>query len=133
MNLNVALWTSYFAVAAVALYFGWQPELLSLALPLAGVKVVLWIVFAVFLAYSIHCSRRENLLSTIRSVLQWYWGRQIGADLYIGLSLSLLLIYLNQGLVTALLWVVPTFVFGNLAVLLYLSIHFDSVVAHFGG
>lgn len=131
MNANLVLWTLYFALAALALYVGWHPGLTSLETPLCGVKLIVWFVFAAFLAYSLYCSRRENLVSTIRYVAQRHWGRQIGADLYIGLFLSLFLIHLNQGLTVALLWTVPTLLFGNLAVLLYVSIYFDSIVAHF--
>jgi hypothetical protein len=130
---NLVLWVAYFVFAALALYAGWHPEILSLGGRLAAVKLIVWLVYAAFLGYSLYCSRRENLLKTISKISELHWGRQIGADLYIGLLLSLLLIYLNHGALVAALWRLPTLVLANLAVLLYVSIDFDGIVAHFLG
>jgi tryptophan-rich sensory protein len=59
----------------------------------------------------------------------WHWGRQIGIDLYIGLLLSVFLIYLHTGSVgIALFWLIPCLIFGNLATLLYFAIHYNSLV-----
>lgn len=60
-----------------------------------------------------------------------HWGRQIGADLYLGLFLALLIIYLHEGALAAFLWTVPTLAFANLSILLYFAIHFDAIVGRF--
>lgn len=67
-------------------------------------------------------------------IAELHWGRQIGIDLYLGLSLTLFIVYLNEGSVLVmLLWLIPTFAFGNLATLLYFAIHYDAIVARFIG
>ena len=53
--------------------------------------------------------------------------RQIGADLYLGLFLGLIIVYLHSGFIAVLLWLIPTLVFANLAMLLYFAIHFDAI------
>ena len=116
----------------LALYLGWHAQMLSFAGPLAGVKILVWSAFLAFTGYSAYCSAKEDLFATVRRMAEWHWGRQIGVDLYIGLLLSVFVVYLNEGsaLVT-LCWLVPVLLFGNLATLLYVVIHFDRIVAHF--
>ena len=105
------------------MFRGWHESTLSLNVPLALAKVLVWTLLVGFLAYSIYCSSRENLfLSGL------HWGRQIGLDLYLGLFLTLFIIYLNEGALAALFWLIPTLLSANLSILLYFAIHFDSIV-----
>ncbi|MFQ3324623.1 MAG: hypothetical protein ACI90U_002453 [Pseudomonadales bacterium] len=60
------------------------------------------------------------------------WFRQISIDLYLGLLITSTIIYLNEGsLLFMLLWIVPLVLFVNLALLLYLAMNYDSLIAHF--
>ncbi len=58
-----------------------------------------------------------------------HWGRQISADLYLGLFIALIIIFLNDGALVTLLWLVPILISANLAVLLYLALNFDTIVS----
>lgn len=133
-TMSVLPWVIYAALAAAALVTGWHDGMLRFDGPLAGVKGAVWLTLVGFLAYSIHCSTRAHLLRTLRSMAASYWGRQIAADLYIGLGLTMLVMYLHEGsLLVVALWLVPVVVYANLATLLYVAIHFDSLVARFIG
>jgi hypothetical protein len=94
-------------------------------------KAIVWTALLVFTGYSIYCSTRESIFRSIVSITRLHWGRQIGIDLYLGLLLSLSIIYLHEGPVTALLWVIPVLLFGNLATLWYVALNFESLVARF--
>jgi hypothetical protein len=131
VSTRALFWTSYVVFFALALYFGWHPGILAFSGPLAAVKLLVWLAFAGFLSYSIYCSAREDLVRSIERIAELHWGRQIGADLYLGLLLALLIVYLNEGAVTAFLWAIPTLFFANLSILLYFAIHFDEIVARF--
>lgn len=64
-----------------------------------------WAAFVGFVAYSAYCTTRENLFTTVRKVSALHWGRQIGLDLYLGLCLSLFVVYLNErSALVALVW-----------------------------
>lgn len=89
--------------------------------------------FVAFLAYSFYCSYKENIFRTIRKVAKFHWGRQIGIDLYLGLFIFQIFIYLHEGALAAALWLVPTLLFANLSALLYLGIHFDSIASNLLG
>jgi hypothetical protein len=129
---KVFFWGFFGAFAVTALYFGWHDDLFALSVPLAPVKLAIWAAFLGFLADTIYCSRRENLFTSVAKLAELHWGRQIGADLYLGLSLTLFVVYLNEGsLGVVLLWLLPTLLFANLATLLYFAIHFDEIVASF--
>jgi hypothetical protein len=47
--------------------------------------------------------------------------------------LSLSVVYLHEGPLAALAWLVPVLLFANLATLLYVAIHFEALVARFVG
>lgn len=132
MSLNTLLWAAFALFVAFALYFngGENPFIGNGPLP-AG-KYLVWAVFLGFTAYTVYCSSKENLLKTIKHLATLHWGRQIGMDLYIGLSLMLFIVYLNEkSALAALLWLPPTLAFGNLATLLYIAVHYDSLVSKF--
>lgn len=131
MNPNLIAWSVFALFVACALGVEWHSDILDFTGALGGAKGVVWLAFLGFTAYSIYCSTQENIFRTIRSMAQLHWGRQIGIDLYLGLALSLSIIFLHQGPIALLLWVVPVLLFANLATLLYVAIHFDSLVARF--
>ena len=133
MSANYLSWAVYAAFVAVALYVNWHTSLFSFDGRLGSLKLVVWAAYVAFLVYSVYCSSKENIFRTIRKIAEFHWGRQIGIDLYLGLFVALILIYLNEGIVAAAFWLLPTLLFANLSVLLYLAIHFDSIVTKFLG
>ncbi len=133
MTLNRISWAAYFLFAGVAIYAHREHDLLAFGGPLGAVKLLIWAVWLGFTAYTVYCSSRENLFKTVGRMSRSHWGRQIGADLYIGLLLALLIAYLHQGALAAALWLLPTLAFGNLSILLYFALNFDSLVARFLG
>ncbi len=125
---GLALWGLYIAFALFAVLANLQETTFRFSGPLGGLKAMFWLAFIIFFAYSVYCSTQENFFRSLRSIASLHWGRQIGADLYLGLCVGLLIIFLNEGLVVALVWLLPTVVFANLAILLYIAINFDSIV-----
>ena len=116
--------TSYFGMRIV----GWLDALTSSSVPYALINIV---ALLGFLSYTAYCSAREDLFATLWRILQWHWGRQVTADLYIGISIFLFLVYLNDGPTMMLLWLLPAVAFVNLASLVYLVINYDVLVARF--
>ncbi len=49
--------------------------------------------------------------------------------MYLGLLISMLIIVVNDGVVTALIWLVPVLIYANQSMLLYFALHFDEIVA----
>ena len=125
---GLVLWALYGAFAIFAVATNLQETTFRFTGPLGGVKAIVWIALLVFLGYSIYCTYQENFFRSVKSIAALYWGRQIGTDLYLGLFIGLFLIFLNEGLLVALLWLVPTLIYANLVVLLYVAINFDSIV-----
>lgn len=113
-------WIVYGALVAVALAFTWDGDLdIGVA---QGVFLAAWLGF---LAYSIHCSRHENFMRSLKAIIQYRWGRQIGTDLYLGLALAMAIMYYHGGAVAVAVWLVPTLIFANLSILLYFGLHLD--------
>ena len=132
MKQNLIPWGVFAAFVACAVGFGWHAALFRFDGAMGAAKAVVWLAFLLFTAYSIYCSGRENIFKTVRTMARLHWGRQIGIDLYLGLALSLAVIYLHEGSVVAVaLWLVPVLLFANLATLLYVAVHFESLVARF--
>lgn len=123
------LWLAYAVFVGCALTFNWHDSMLSFAGSYGLLKLGVWVIWLAFLVYSIHCSRHENLMRTIRTMKGLYWGRQIGIDLYLGILIALIIIFLNEGLLVMALWLVPLLIFANLATLLYIAIHFEAIAA----
>ncbi len=128
---GLALWGIYGAFASYAIYANWHQTMFQFGGPLGAVKIALWAALIGFLAYSVYCTSREDLFRSIGVIATLHWGRQIGADLYLGLFVGIFLIYLNEGAVVALIWVLPTLAFANLSILLYMAINFETIVAKF--
>jgi hypothetical protein len=99
--------------------------------PLGSAKLLVWLALAGFLIYSVYCSSREDLFRSIGAIARLHWGRQIGTDLYLGLFIGLLIIYLHEGPIAVLIWLIPTLAFANLSMLLYVAVNFDSIVFKF--
>ena len=128
---SLALWGIYGAFALYAVYTNWHQTMLQFSGPLGALKIVVWATLIGFLAYSVYCTSREDLFRSIGVIAKLHWGRQIGTDLYLGLLIGILIIYLNEGAVVALIWFLPTLAFANLSILLYVAINFDSIVTKF--
>ena len=131
MSRNIALWSFYAVFVNYAFYANWHPAILQFDGPLAAAKILVWAAWISFLIYSAYCSTRENLFRSIGVITTLHWGKQIGADLYLGLFVSLFIIYLNDGAMVALIWLLPTLMFANLAILPYLAINFETIVDKF--
>ena len=126
-------WAAFVGIVACAIYFARHENIPFSPGPLGAVRLLIWAAFFGFTGYSFYCSFKENLFTTIGKLAKLHWGWQIGLDLYLGLSLMLFVIYLNEGsLLAVLLWLLPTLVFANQLTLLYFALHFDSIVAKLG-
>jgi hypothetical protein len=129
---KVESWAAYFLFVACAVALNWHDRLLRFDTPHAAGKVAVWALCLGFTAYTMFCSSRENLFAGFRIVLGRHWGRQVMTDLYLGLLLPCVVIYLHSGSVLVLiLWLAPILAFANLATLLYFAIHYDALVARF--
>lgn len=94
-------------------------------------KYIIWLLFFSFLGYTIYCTRKENFFKSVKYISRLYWGRQIIIDLYIGITLPLLIIYLHGGMFVFLIWIIPVIINANLFTLLYFALNYDSIVAYF--
>lgn len=125
-------WMVFALFAGIAVYFHQGEPLFISQSPYMAGKIMTWILFFGFLAYSYYCSMKENIFKTIQAIWPLHWARQIGLDLYLGLVITMSIIYLNEGsLLILALWFIPIIVFANLATLLYFAMNFDSVISHF--
>ncbi len=125
---GLVLWGLYVAFATYALTANMRETTFQFGGTLGGVKAVVWLALIGFLSYSIYCSFRENFFRSVRSIATLHWGRQIGTDLYLGLFIAIFIIFLNEGALVVLIWLVPILFYANPVVLLYLAIKFDSIV-----
>ena len=125
---GLVLWGLYGAFALSAVTANMQETTFQFSSPLSGIKAIVWLALLAFLGYSVYCSFQENFFRSVRSIATLHWGRQIGADLYLGLFVLLFIMFLNEGALVAVIWLIPILIYANLAVLLYLAINFDSIV-----
>ncbi|MEO0398206.1 MAG: hypothetical protein AAF224_02150 [Pseudomonadota bacterium] len=126
------LWGVFFAFVAVALFTNWSPQLLQFNGMVGITRLVLIAVWVGFLVYSLYCSAHENIFRTIGGMSRLYWGRQVIFDLYISVFLSVSVVYLVTGsIVQTLLWALAMIPFANLAILLFLILHLDTIFAAF--
>ncbi len=132
MRQSLISWGVFAGFVVCAVGLGWHDSIWRFSGMMGAAKGIVWATFLLFTAYSVYCSRRENIFKSIRSMAQLQWGRQVGIDLYLGLALSLSVIYMHQGsLIPLALWLIPVLLFANLATLLYVAIHFESLVTRF--
>ena len=126
------LWGIYFVVVALAVVFKNDEALFVSSGPYPLGKPILWLILGLFLLYSLHCHFRENFFRTMSITGKYYWTKQIGIDLYLGVALSASIIYLNEGSLLVLgLWLVPLILFANLITLLYFAMNYDAIIRHF--
>ena len=125
---GLVLWGLYGAFALFAVFSNLDATTFRFSGPLGAVKAIVWLVLLGFLGYSFYSTFQENFFRSVRSVMSLYWGRQICADLYIGLFIAMFIIFLNEGAVVALIWLLPILVYANLVVLLYVALNFESIV-----
>lgn len=131
---NALLWLAFGVFVTIALVLRWHDGMLSPQGRFGAGKVVIWVAFAGFAAYTWAVSLRADLLAGVRQLAAMPWGRQVSLDLYVGLLLTMCLIAVHEGSgLVALLWLLPTLAFGNLATLLYVAIHYDSLIGRFLG
>jgi hypothetical protein len=125
-------WIIYTAWVAAVLFTHTQNHFWAFDTPLLGGKGLIWLVFLSFSAYTIYCSMTEDFFKSLRKILVFKWGRQIGTDLTIGLLLFAFIVFLHSGsALTTCLWLIPFICFGNLASLLYFAVHFESLTTLF--
>ena len=128
--INRGLWVAYLGFVVIAFWCLWRPEFFALGSATGLVRLALIGIWIAFLGYSIHCSRQESLFRTIGVMNKLYWGRQIGTDLYISVFLSIGLAYLVTGsVVETLLWALAFIPFANLAILPFVILYLDRIVA----
>jgi hypothetical protein len=128
-NSGLILWGIYIVFVALAVALNWHDRVFDFTHPLAALKIVIWGVLIAFLAYTIYCSRRENFFRSLKAMGQLRWGVQAGLDLYIGVAMFLVFVALIEGSVwIALFWALPAILFANLATLVYVAIHFETIV-----
>ena len=125
---GIVLWGLYVAFVLYVLIENVRETTFQFSGTLGVLKAIVWITLIVFLSYSVYCSFRENFFRSVRSIATLHWGRQIGIDLYLGLMIAIFIIFLNEGALVVLIWLVPILIYANLVVLLYLAINFDSIV-----
>lgn len=128
---NNFLWVIYFNFSAVIIATHTRETIFSSSGPYAYGKPLIWCALITFLCYSLYCHKKENFFKTISKLAPYFWFRQIGLDLYLGLCAPLMLIFLDQGALVMLIWLVPIVLMVNLAVLLYLALNYQTLVSYF--
>lgn len=131
MNRNLISWGIFFVFVFAAITFSWHDGIFQFNGATGIGKGLVWAAFLLFTGYSMYCSSKENLFKSISRMAQLQWGRQVGIDLYLGLLLFICVVYLHSGLAVLLLWLIPTLLFANLATLLFVAIHFESLISRF--
>lgn len=125
------LWLVFIAFAAIGIATRQDSYIFTSESEYGAGKYIVWLVFLLFFSYSFYCSRKENFYKSIHHISQMYWGRQIIIDLYIGIILPLVIIYLHGGVYIFLIWIVPILLNANLFTLLYAALNYDSILIHF--
>ena len=127
---SIVLWTIFFAFCAIAIVTNWDAALFDFSGAKGLVRLVLIAAWIAFTAYSLICSRHENLFRTVGTMSKLYWGRQIGIDLYISVFLSIAFVYLVTGSIgQTLFWGAAFIPFANQAILLFVILNLDRILA----
>jgi len=134
MKLNTLMWVSFATLIVLAILFNGEEDPFVSSGDYPAGKYIAWLAFLGFTAYSYHCGKHDNLFKTIKVMMGRGWGRQIGMDLYIGITLFIILTFVHQdSALIPILWILPALAFVNLASLLYIALHYDSLVSLFLG
>jgi hypothetical protein len=124
------MWTGFALVVLGESWMYWGQALAPLAGVPAALRVAAWIAWAAFTAFTIRCGMQEDMFESIGKIGRLHWGRQVGMDLYIGFTLFVGMVYLvERSILRAGLWLVIAYLFGNMATLLYVAIHFAQIVS----
>lgn len=125
------LWILFIGFAFFAIWTREDEFIFTSQGPYSFGKYIVWIIFFCFFVYSIYSSFHENFFKSVIRISEMFWGWQIGIDLYIGLILPILIIYLHGGIFVFLVWLIPVLIYANLATLLYLALNYDSLIRNF--
>ena len=124
------IWGIYALFVVLAFALNWHDRVFVFSSDFAAGKIVVWLSLIGFLGFSIYCTHRENFFKTVRTINQYWWARQIGIDLYLGVGMFLFLVYLHSGsLLVVLAWLAPILFFANLATLVYLALFYDDIIS----
>ena len=130
---RLVFWGGFALFVCIALVTQWSDTLLKFDDSKGLVRAGLIVIWLSFTAYSLYCIARESLLQTATDILRLYWGRQVGADLYISVLMSIGLVYLVTSSVTeTLLWSIAFIPFANLAILLFIILRLEDILSAFG-
>ena len=88
MRQSLISWGVFAGFVVCAVGLGWHDSIWRFSGMMGAAKGIVWATFLLFTAYSVYCSRRENIFKSIRSMAQLQWGRQVGIDLYLGLAFN---------------------------------------------
>ena len=127
---NLLGWVAFvaFLVAAVLT----APEgALRLDGPAGTLKIVVAVVYLPFFVFSAQCAHQESLLRVVKAIFAWRWGKQVVADLYLSMLLTILLLAGHLGPVPAAAWALPIMFTGNLGVVPLLWLHLDGLWLRF--
>lgn len=87
-------------------------------------------VLFLFTAYSTCITFKEPFFKSVRSILTLRWGKQIIADLYLGLLAFNLFVFLHEGsILKTLPWLVGSLIMGNIVTYAYLMLNFFDLLA----
>ncbi|MBK06268.1 MAG: hypothetical protein CL920_28225 [Deltaproteobacteria bacterium] len=124
------LWVVYFVLVLIALIWMRREPLFASRGAYPFGKYVVWAMYLGFLGYSLYIHPKENFFRTVKTIYPYLWFRQISADLYLGLVLSMFIVYLNESSIWVFLfWCLPTIFYANLMTLLYVAMHYDQLIA----
>lgn len=129
---RILFWGSFASFVCVAVATHWDPSLLEVNDTTGRIRAVLLVVWLAFTGYSIYCIPHESLWRSAQAILKLYWGRQVTADLYISVFLSIGLVWLvTRSAAETVLWSVFIVPFANLAILLFIILRLDDITRAF--
>lgn len=130
---RVLFWGGFTACSSVAFATYWDPSFFEFGSAAGRLRLFLLAVWIAFTGYSLYCIPQESLWNSAVEILKLFWGRQVAADLYISVFLSMGLVFLITGSVwETLLWGLFFLPFANLAILQFLILHTEELIGAFG-
>ena len=130
---RILFWGGFAICVCIAFAMYWDASFFEFNGTERGVRLALLVTWLAFTAYSLYCIPHESLWQSAQAILKLFWGRQVTADLYISVILSMGLVYLVTGsILETLLWSLFFLPFANLAILLFLILHVEDIVRAFG-
>lgn len=130
---RVVFWGAFFIFVCVAFATHLTDEFWQFQGPVGFTRAMILAVWIGFTSYSIYCIPHESLWRSAQEILRLFWGRQVTADLYISVGLSIGLVWLVTGsILETLLWSLAFLPFANLAILLFIALHVPEILGGFG-